>query len=64
MVGEDKRITHSHMQVPGPDGDKGFGGACFPKDTEALLYSANVIGATLPILSTAVESNKNKRKKT
>ena len=64
LVGEDKRITHSHMQVPGPDGDKGFGGACFPKDTEALLYSANVIGATLPILSTAVESNKNKRKKT
>jgi len=52
------------MQVPGPDGDRGFGGACFPKDTEALLYSANVVGATLPILSTAVESNKNKRKKT
>jgi len=64
LVGEDKRITHSHMQVPGPDGDKGFGGACFPKDTEALLYSANVIGANLPILSTAVESNKNKRKET
>ena len=37
LVGEDKRITHSHMQVPGPDGDRGFGGACFPKDTEALL---------------------------
>ena len=24
------------MQVPGPDGDRGFGGACFPKDTEAF----------------------------
>ena len=52
------------MQVPGPDGDRGFGGACFPKDTEALLYSANVVGADLPVLSTAVKSNKNKRKET
>jgi len=50
------------MQIPGPDGDRGFGGACFPKDTEALLYSANVVGAWLPILSTAVKSNKNIRK--
>jgi UDPglucose 6-dehydrogenase len=64
LVGMDDRITHSHMQVPGPDGDRGFGGACFPKDTEALLYSANVVGATLPILSTAVKSNKNIRKET
>ena len=58
----DERITHSHMLIPGPDGDRGFGGACFPKDTEALLYSANVIGATLPTLQTAVDSNKNIRK--
>ena len=50
------------MHVPGPDGDRGFGGACFPKDTEALIYSANVLGATLPILTTAVKSNMNTRK--
>jgi UDP-glucose 6-dehydrogenase len=50
------------MQVPGPDGDRGFGGACFPKDTEALLYSTNVLGATLPTLQTAVQSNKEIRK--
>lgn len=62
LVGMDKRITHSHMQVPGPDGDRGFGGACFPKDTEALVYSANVLGATLPTLLTAIKSNKEKRK--
>ena len=62
LVGMDDRITHSHMHVPGPDGDRGFGGACFPKDTEALLYSANVLGATLPTLQTAVKSNKEIRK--
>ena len=62
LVGMDERITHSHMHVPGPDGDRGFGGACFPKDTEALLYSTNVLGAKLPTLQTAVQSNKDIRK--
>ena len=62
VISRDKRIGDSHMNVPGHDGKKGFGGACFPKDTEALLYSANVIGATLPTLQTAVDSNKNIRK--
>jgi nucleotide sugar dehydrogenase len=27
--------TH-HFSVPGPDGERGFGGPCLPKDTEAL----------------------------
>ena len=62
LVGMDERITHSHMQVPGPDGDRGFGGACFPKDTKALVYSANVLGATLPTLLTAIKSNDEIRK--
>ena len=35
-IGSDPRIGHSHTQVPGPDGRKGYGGACFPKDTNAL----------------------------
>ena len=30
-------VGGSHTQVPGPDGQFGFGGACFPKDTLALL---------------------------
>lgn len=62
MVGLDNRITHSHIHVPGPDGYRGFGGACFPKDTEALLHSANEIGTSLSILETAVQSNKVLRK--
>lgn len=36
-VGSDSRIGHSHTKVPGFDGKKGFGGACFPKDTAAFV---------------------------
>ncbi|MDD5012089.1 MAG: hypothetical protein PHQ66_00355 [Candidatus Nanoarchaeia archaeon] len=32
----DKRIG-SNIDVPGPDGDFGFGGKCFPKDLKALI---------------------------
>ena len=34
----DKRLGDSHWNVPGPDGKKGFGGSCFPKDINALIY--------------------------
>jgi len=29
-------IKREHTQVPGPDGSRGFGGKCFPKDLKAL----------------------------
>jgi UDPglucose 6-dehydrogenase len=35
----DKRIGNSHLAVPGPDGRRGFGGSCFPKDVNALIYT-------------------------
>jgi UDPglucose 6-dehydrogenase len=34
----DGRIGHSHLSVPGPDGKLGFGGSCFPKDIQAMIY--------------------------
>lgn len=37
VVSTEPRIGASHWQAPGPDGKKGFGGACFPKDVSALL---------------------------
>ena len=58
----DKRIGWSHMLVPGPDGRKGFGGACFPKDTEALLHYAETLGVALTVLDTAVDTNKEIRR--
>jgi len=33
----DERLGKSHWAVPGPDGKKGFGGSCFPKDINALI---------------------------
>lgn len=35
----DSRIGRN-IDVPGPDGDLGFGGKCFPKDLNALMYLA------------------------
>ncbi len=35
----DSRIGRN-IDVPGPDGKLGFGGACFPKDLNALIYLA------------------------
>ena len=33
----DDRIGYTHMSVPGPDGEYGWGGACFPKDIAAII---------------------------
>lgn len=57
LVKLDSRIGRSHMQVPGPDGSFGFGGACFPKDTSALLKYAESINQTPMVLDAAVKKN-------
>jgi UDPglucose 6-dehydrogenase len=36
----DDRLGYSHWNVPGPDGDFGYGGHCFPKDVKALINVA------------------------
>jgi len=36
----DDRLGKSHWSVPGPDGDFGYGGHCFPKDVKALIHLA------------------------
>jgi nucleotide sugar dehydrogenase len=61
MLTRDPRVGDSHMQVPGPDGEMGFGGHCFPKDTEAMLKYANDKNIKLNILKKAVETNKKIR---
>lgn len=34
----DPRVGASHWMQPGPDGQYGFGGSCFPKDTRAIAH--------------------------
>jgi UDPglucose 6-dehydrogenase len=53
----DNRIGKSHTMVPGPDGDFGYGGHCFPKDMNALLYESK--GNTpMPTIEGAEKTNK------
>lgn len=40
-IGTDKRISSSHMNVPGHDGRMGAAGACFSKDIPALIHFSN-----------------------
>jgi len=57
MLNEDPRVGDSHMQVPGPDGIKGFGGHCFPKDTKALLYYSKLKSKKLRALEHIIKYN-------
>lgn len=61
MLSRDERMGNSHMKVPGPDGQPGFGGHCFPKDTEALLHYANKKNIKMSVLRKAVSTNKKLR---
>jgi len=53
----DSRLGNSHWSVPGPDGDMGFGGHCFPKDTQALMYLAFQLGVEPTILASTIAKN-------
>ena len=63
FISKDTRIGSSHMSVPGPDGKKGFGGACFPKDTNALLNFANSKNVELSLLKRIIQVNNGIRQK-
>ena len=58
-IGEDPRIGQSHTRVPGHDGRRGFGGACFPKDTSAFLHFSD---HSFSILDKTIEENNKYRK--
>jgi UDPglucose 6-dehydrogenase len=57
----DGRIGHSHLAVPGPDGKKGFGGSCFPKDIPAMIQFGKSLGIDTTTLKGAWETNLNVR---
>jgi UDPglucose 6-dehydrogenase len=51
-MGADHRIGPAFLQ-PGP----GWGGSCFPKDTEALVQTAAGLGCDLALVKTAIAIN-------
>lgn len=53
----DERLGNSHWSVPGPDGDFGFSGSCFPKDVQALIYQAKLLGVDPEVLEAAWSKN-------
>ena len=62
ILNKDKRIGTSHMEVPGHDGRYGFGGACLPKDSNALVSYAESMNSELDLLKTAIKINNKIRK--
>lgn len=54
---QDKRIGTGHTKVPGHDGHRGFGGTCFPKDTNALAKFAEDNSIPTPILDAVIKRN-------
>jgi UDPglucose 6-dehydrogenase len=58
----DDRIGSSHTQVPGSDGSRGFGGACFPKDTNAFVHFADRSTISHTLVESAIKYNKKIRK--
>jgi nucleotide sugar dehydrogenase len=55
-------VNPMHTQVPGPDGNRGFGGKCFPKDINAFIGLASRHGIAPTILTAAWEKNLEVRK--
>ena len=60
LVTDDTRIGDSHTRVKS---ERGFGGHCFPKDTQAILKTANNYGISLSVINQAVHYNNYIRRK-
>lgn len=60
-VESDPRIG-THLGTPGPDGDMGFGGACFPKDTIGILGLAKKLKVDMSVLQAVWDKNLKVRK--
>ena len=57
IAAADPRITPSHTSVPGPDGRRGFGGTCFPKDLASLVYQFQQKQIPSPLLQAVQDRN-------
>ena len=58
----DSRLGNTHWDVPGPDGQFGYGGACFPKDVSAIVEHSIDVGSKLELLDCVRNLNNIHRK--
>lgn len=54
-------INPMHTTVPGPDGKLSYGGACFPKDTNALLKYMEKYNSDNKVLESCIEERNTMR---
>src|SRR5438105_7449478 len=54
-MGLDPRIGPAFLQA-----GLGYGGSCFPKDTDSLIHTAATLGADFPLLRAVVETNRER----
>lgn len=54
-MGLDSRIGHKFLKA-GP----GFGGSCFPKDTNAMAFMARQFGLNMPLIETTISENEKR----
>ena len=62
LITYEDRIGKSHMDVPGPDGQFGWGGACFPKDIAAIIEESIELGLDFELMQRVESINKKHRK--
>lgn len=60
LVVQDDRVGESHTHVPGPDGKRGFGGTCLPKDIASLVFEMEGAGMEPEILASVMNRNVTK----
>lgn len=55
-------INPMHTIIPGPDGNISYGGLCFPKDTNALMYFMKKLDTPCDVLEATINERNNIRK--
>ena len=53
----DRRVGSDHTYVPGHDGKRGYGGTCFPKDSNSCYFEMKKAGMVSYIVKSMIERN-------
>lgn len=62
ILKKEGRLGNSHWTVPGHDGKFGFGGTCFPKDTQTFSTALKNMGIQSDVIDAVLKINDEVRK--